>query len=33
VSGCRTGADQLGPYVLDALEPEEMDELRRHLAD
>jgi anti-sigma-K factor RskA len=31
VSGCRTYADQVGPYVLGALEPEEMDEMRRHL--
>jgi hypothetical protein len=31
VSGCRTGADLIGPYVLNALEPEEMDEMRRHL--
>jgi hypothetical protein len=33
VSGCRTHADQIGPYVLGALEPEEMEEVRRHLAD
>jgi hypothetical protein len=32
VSGCRSGADLIGPYVLNALEPEEMDEMRRHLA-
>jgi hypothetical protein len=33
VSGCQSHADQVGPYVLGALEPEEMDEMRRHLAD
>jgi predicted anti-sigma-YlaC factor YlaD len=32
VTGCRTHADQVGPYVLGALEPEEMDEMRGHLA-
>jgi hypothetical protein len=32
VSGCRSGAELIGPYVLNALEPEEMDEVRRHLA-
>jgi hypothetical protein len=32
VSGCRTYADQIGPYVLGALEPDEMEEVRRHLA-
>src|SRR4051812_44731901 len=32
MSGCRSHADQVGPYVLGALEPEEMDEMRRHLA-
>jgi hypothetical protein len=32
VSGCRSHADLVGPYVLGALEPEEMDEMRRHLA-
>ena len=33
MSGCRTHADQVGPYVLGALEPDEMDEMRAHLAD
>jgi hypothetical protein len=33
VSGCRQHADQVGPYVLGALEPEEMEEMRLHLAD
>jgi Anti-sigma-K factor rskA/Putative zinc-finger len=32
MSGCRTHADLIGPYVLDALEPYEMDEVREHLA-
>jgi anti-sigma-K factor RskA len=32
VSACRSRADLIGPYVLDALDPEEMDEMRRHLA-
>jgi anti-sigma-K factor RskA len=32
VSGCRGHADQVGPYVLGALEPDEMEEMRRHLA-
>jgi hypothetical protein len=32
VSGCRTHADLIGPYVLNALEPEEMESMRRHLA-
>jgi hypothetical protein len=32
VSGCRSHADQVGPYVLGALEPDEMEEMRRHLA-
>jgi hypothetical protein len=32
VSGCRTHADLIGPYVLDALEPDEMEAMRRHLA-
>jgi anti-sigma factor RsiW len=32
VSGCRTHADLIGPYVLGALEPDEMEEVRRHLA-
>jgi hypothetical protein len=33
VSGCRTHADLIGPYVLEALEPEEMEAMRRHLAE
>jgi anti-sigma-K factor RskA len=32
MSGCRTHADEIGPYVLGALEADEMDEVRRHLA-
>jgi Anti-sigma-K factor rskA, C-terminal/Putative zinc-finger len=32
VSGCRTHADEIGPYVLGALEPDEMEAMRRHLA-
>ena len=32
MSGCRSHADQVGPYVLGALEPLEMDEMRAHLA-
>jgi Anti-sigma-K factor rskA, C-terminal/Putative zinc-finger len=32
VSGCRRYADQIGPYVLGALEPDEMEAMRRHLA-
>jgi Anti-sigma-K factor rskA/Putative zinc-finger len=32
VSGCRTHADLIGPYVLQALEPDEMEAMRRHLA-
>jgi Anti-sigma-K factor rskA/Putative zinc-finger len=32
VSGCRSHADQVGPYVLGALEPDEMEEMRSHLA-
>jgi RNA polymerase sigma-70 factor (ECF subfamily) len=31
LSGCRTHADLIGPYVLDALEPDEMQSMRRHL--
>ena len=31
MSGCRSHADLIGPYVLDALEPEEMLAMRRHL--
>jgi hypothetical protein len=32
VTGCRSHADLIGPYVLGALEPEEMDAMRSHLA-
>ncbi len=32
MSGCRSHADLVGPYVLGALDPDEMDEMRRHLA-
>ena len=32
MSGCRSHADQVGAYVLGALEPDEMDEMRGHLA-
>jgi anti-sigma factor RsiW len=32
VSGCRTHADLIGPYVLEALEPDEMEAMRRHLS-
>ena len=31
MSGCRTHADLIGPYVLEALEPDEMQAMRRHL--
>jgi anti-sigma factor RsiW len=32
VSACRSHAEQIGPYVLGALEPAEMEEMRAHLA-
>ena len=32
MSGCGSHAEQIGPYVLGALEPAEMDEMREHLA-
>lgn len=32
MTGCRSHADLIGPYVLDALEPDEMEAMRRHLA-
>jgi hypothetical protein len=32
VSGCGSHGDLVGPYVLGALEPAEMEEMRRHLA-
>jgi anti-sigma-K factor RskA len=31
VTGCRTHGDLIGPYVLGALEPDEMEEMRRHI--
>jgi hypothetical protein len=31
--GCQTHGDLIGPYVLGALEPDEMETMRRHLAD
>ena len=31
MSGCRSHAEQVGPYVLNALEPDELDEMRHHL--
>ena len=33
MSACRSHAELIGPYVLGALEPDELDEVRRHLAD
>jgi hypothetical protein len=33
MSGCRSHAEQVGPYVLGALEPDEMEEMRAHLVD
>jgi hypothetical protein len=32
VSGCRTHGDSIGPYVLGALEPDEMEAMRHHIA-
>jgi Anti-sigma-K factor rskA, C-terminal/Putative zinc-finger len=32
VSGCRTHGDSIGPYVLGALEPDEMEAMRKHIA-
>ncbi len=32
MTGCRSHADLIGPYVLGALEPDEMDAMRSHLA-
>lgn len=32
MTGCRSQADQIGPYVLGALEPDEMEAVRMHLA-
>ena len=32
MSACRSHADEIGAFVLGALEPEEMDTMRRHLA-
>jgi hypothetical protein len=31
VTGCRSHSDLVGPYVLNALEPDELDEMRLHL--
>jgi hypothetical protein len=33
VTSCRSHADLVGPYVLGALEPDETEAMRRHLAD
>jgi anti-sigma-K factor RskA len=33
MNGCGVGGPLLGGYVLDALEPKEMDEMRRHIDD
>lgn len=33
MSGCRSHAEQVGPYVLGALEPDEMEEMRAHIAE
>jgi anti-sigma-K factor RskA len=33
VTGCRRHGDLIGPYVLGALEPEEMEEMKRHLSE
>ena len=32
MSGCRTHGDLIGPYVLGALEPDEMEAMPRHMA-
>jgi hypothetical protein len=32
MTGCRSHADEVGPYVLGALEPVEMEEMRTHVA-
>jgi hypothetical protein len=32
VTGCRSHSDLIGPYVLGALEPDEMEAMRRHVA-
>lgn len=32
MSGCQTHGDLIGPYVLGALEPDEMEAMRRHVA-
>jgi Anti-sigma-K factor rskA/Putative zinc-finger len=32
VSGCRSHAELIGPYVLGALEPDEMEAMRQHIA-
>ena len=33
MSGCRTHGDSIGPYVLGALEPDEMEAMRQHIAE
>jgi len=33
VTGCRSHGDLIGPYVLGALEPDEIEEMRQHLAE
>jgi hypothetical protein len=33
VTGCRSHGDLIGPYVLGGLEPDEMEEMREHLAE
>ena len=33
MSGCRSHAEQVGPYVLGALEPDEMEEMRAHVVE
>jgi anti-sigma factor RsiW len=33
VTGCRSHGDLIGPYILGALEPDEIEEMRQHLAE
>jgi hypothetical protein len=33
VTGCRSHGDLIGPYVLGGLEPDEIEEMRQHLAE
>jgi hypothetical protein len=33
VTGCRSHGDLIGPYILGALEPDEIEEMREHLAE